>query len=196
MVWGLLVFAAVLLPIVLDVLGHRVGVVGFEPIVEHFENAASEFAQPVLEGVLKLPRRFWRDGLKQERLHQLANSLELRLSGDSRFFPDALHVLGNQAYQKRENRLRSCIEASFPGYVFVLLLKPEYSCRRRLYFVRPISTAPPLNQTTPKKHSILPFSHRVERLHPSSKGIPSMGEPSNHRSSLLQVLPSSFDVMI
>jgi len=149
-VWGLLVFAAVLLPIVLDVLGHRVGVVGFEPIVEHFENAASEFAQPVLEGVLKLPRRFWRDGLKQERLHQLANSLELRLSGDSRFFSDALHVLGNQAYQKRENRLRSCIEASFPGYVFVLLLKPEYSCRRRLYFVRPISTDPPLNQTTPK----------------------------------------------
>ena len=116
---GLLVLAAVLLPIVLDLLGHLAGGVGFEPIVDHFQNVASEFAKSVLDGVLELPRGFWCDRLQQERLHELVDLLLLRLSDDSRLFTNSQHILSNQTYQKSENRLRSCIEASFPEYVFV-----------------------------------------------------------------------------
>ena len=64
---SLLILAAVLLPIMLDLLRHLVGGVGFEPVVDHFQNAASDFAQPILDGVLELPRRFRRDGLKHPK---------------------------------------------------------------------------------------------------------------------------------
>jgi len=68
--------------------GHLVGVGGFESIVNHFQNAASEFAKPVLDGVLELPRSFRCDGLKQERLHELDNLLRLQLSDTLGFFPN------------------------------------------------------------------------------------------------------------
>ena len=75
--------------------GHLVGGVGFEPIVDHFQNAESEFAKPVLDGILELPRGFWCERLKQERLHELVDLLQLRLSSGSRFLPNALHILSN-----------------------------------------------------------------------------------------------------
>ena len=100
---------------------------------------------------LELPRGFWCHLLKQERLHELVDLLQLRLSSGSRFFQNAMHILGNQTCQKSENRLRSCIEASLPEYMFVLLLKPAYSRRRRLFFVRPISTDPTTKSTNAGK---------------------------------------------
>ena len=63
------------MPLELNVFGHLVGSVGFEPIVDHFQSAASEFAKSVLDGILELPRGFWCDRLKQERLHELVDLL-------------------------------------------------------------------------------------------------------------------------
>jgi len=166
-VWGLRVLAAELLPIVLGVPGHLVGVIGFEPIVDHFQHAASEFAQPVLKGVLELPRRFWSDGLQQKIPHELVNLLPLRLGDGSRFFPDAFEILGNQAYQKNENRLRSCIEASFPGYVFVVVVQTRVFLQKTPLFCESnFNQHPPLNRQTAKKQPLLPVTQRLARLHP------------------------------
>jgi hypothetical protein len=161
-IWCLLVLAAELLPIVLDLPGHLVGVVRFEPIVDHFQQAASEFSQPVFDGVLELPRRFRRDGLQQKIPYKLVNLL--RLGDGSRFFPDAFQILGNKTYQKIENRLRSCIEASFPGYVFVVVVQTRVFLQKTPLFCESnFNQHPPLNRQTAKKT-------------PASPGFSSSGE--------------------
>ncbi len=154
---SLLILAAVLLPIMLDLLRHLVGGVGFEPVVDHFQNAASDFAQPILDGVLELPRRFRRDGLKQERPHELVDLLQLRLGRGLHFFANPLDILSNPTYQKSENRLRSCIEASFPGYVFVV--QTRVFSQKTPLFMRPLSTIPCTKPTNHQKISVsLQFS--------------------------------------
>jgi hypothetical protein len=63
------------MPLELNVFGHLLEGVGFDPIVNHFKNAASEFAKPVLNGILELPRGFGCDRMKQECLHELVDLL-------------------------------------------------------------------------------------------------------------------------